>query len=156
MFSFACIFRRDYGQHVFLSSVSREEFKEDAYTFSGQAQTYKQASPELSDDEPSSPDSPTRLLMLGGGGGRTKNNKGTTKDNGQMTSVRGGGRDWLAGGGKLLRIFRFFLVYDSSGVYLLIKVIQLFSEQLSVAYIIRSTVGSQLSEHIRTKGCLDN
>jgi len=39
------------------------------------------------------------------GGGRTKNNKGTTKENGQMISIREGGHDYLAwkGGDKMGR-----------------------------------------------------
>ncbi len=69
------------------SFVLREELKEESYTYSGQAETYKATATSESDDSDSSsmPDSPTRLLMLGGG--HTKNNKGTTKDNGQMISI---------------------------------------------------------------------
>lgn len=63
-------------------SVFREELKEESYIYTGQAETYKMAHDS---DRSSSPDSPTRLLMLGG---RTnKNNKGTAKDNGQMISI---------------------------------------------------------------------
>ena len=64
-------------------SIFREELKEELYTYSGQAETYKLEAAEQSDSS-SSADSPTRLLMMGG---RAKNDKGTSKDNGQTISI---------------------------------------------------------------------